>query len=282
MLAEGRLAGAEQSSRSYLKVNHESAEAHFLLGYVLFREQKANESLAEFTEGAKYKRPHANELKIVASDYVLLSDFPDADKWFSQAVSESPDDANTWYLLGRTKYNENIFPQAITSFERALALHPKDVQAESNLGLCWKELSNPEKARKAFQTAIDWQGEAPVDAQPFLNLGAMLIEESQPDKAIPYLVEAAALSPENPKVHETLSDAYNAQQNLAKAQSEMERAVALAPDASGLHFKLARIYRKEGLSEQAKKEFALCQKLNSAHSSSETPNFSPPHSAEPQ
>ena len=282
MLAEGRLVGAEQSSRSYLKANPESAEAHFLLGYVLFREQKANESLAEFTEGAKYRRPHANELKIVASDYVLLSDFPDADKWFSQAVSESPDDADTWYLLGRTKYNENIFPQAVTSFERALALHPKYVEAESNLGLCWKELSSPEKARQAFQTAIDWQGEAPVDAQPFLNLGAMLTEENQPDKAIPYLVKAAALSPENPKVHEALSDAYDAQQNLAKAQSELERAVALAPETSGLHFKLARIYRKEGLSEQARQEFALCQKLNSTHSSSKTPNFSRPDSAEPQ
>jgi len=282
MLAEGKLAGADQSLRSYLKANPESAEAHFLLGYVFFREQKANESLAEFTEGAKYKRPHATELKIVASDYVLLSDFPDADKWFSQAVSESPDDADTWYLLGRTKYNENIFPQAVSSFERALTLRPKYVQAENNLGLCWKELSSPEKARQAFQTAIDWQGDKPTDAQPFLNLGTMLVDESQPDKATPYLVTAAALSSENPKVHETLSDAYEAQQNLAKAQSEMERAVALAPEASGLHFKLARIYRKEGLSEQAQKEFALCQKLNSAHSSNKTPNFSLPNSTDPQ
>src|ERR1700757_2238290 len=104
----------------------------------------------------------------------MLSDFSDADKWFSQVVSETPDDADAWYLLGRTKYNENEFAAAISAFERALGLRPRYVEAESNIGLAWKELNAPDKARAAYQTAIDWQGDAPVDAQPFLNLGTLL------------------------------------------------------------------------------------------------------------
>jgi tetratricopeptide (TPR) repeat protein len=272
LLAEGKLASSEAALHTYLKDHPTSTEAHFLLGYVLFREQKPVDSLAEFTAGSRTRRPRADELKAVASDYVLLHDFADADKWFTEVIVEKPDDADAWYLLGRTKYNENSFTEAVTSFERCLALRPKNVEAENNLGLAWQGLNSPEKAKAAYQTAIEWQGAAPIDPQPFLNLGAMLAEESDFDHAIPLLLKAAALSPDNPKVHEELGHVYEAQQNLPQAQAELERAVALAPDTSALHFKLGQIYRREGMHDRAQQEFDLCEKLNSTHSSTSTPN----------
>ena len=272
MVDSGKLAESETALRSFLGGHPTDPEAHFLLGYVLFREQKARDSLAEFTAGAKSRRPNAEELKIVASDYVLLDDFADADKWFSVVVAEVPNDANAHYLLGRTKFNENDFPAAIASFERALAIRPKNVEAENNIGLAWRELNDLEKARAAFQTAIDWQGDTPVDAQPFLNLGTLLVDQNKLDAAIPYLAKAAALAPNNPAVHEELSHVYAAQQNLPKAQAELERAISLAPNISSLHFKLGQIYRKEGLKERAQEEFAICAKLSGAHSSDKTPN----------
>lgn len=282
LLADGKLAGSESALRSYLKDKPNSAEAHFLLGYVLFREQKAADSLAEFTAGARTRRPRAAELKAVASDYVLLGDFADAEKWFTEVVIERPDDADAWYLLGRTRYNENAFTAAVTSFERSLTLKPKNVEAENNLGLALQGLNELDKAKEAFQTAIDWQGATPTDPQPFLNLGTMLAEESDFDHAMPLLLKAATLSPDNPKVDEELGHVYEAQQNLPKAQSELEKAVALAPDTSSLHFKLGQIYRREGMTERAQQEFALCEKLNSTHSSTNTPNRLKPPQRAPQ
>jgi len=276
LLADGKLADAEAALHSYLNVAPSSAEAHFLLGYVLFRDHKAKESLAEFTAGAKFQRPTAADLKIVASDYVMLGDYADADKWFSEVVTESPNDADAWYLLGRTKYNENEFVEAVSSFERALTLHPKYVEAENNLGLSWRELNDFNKAQVAFETAIDWQGASPTDAQPFLNLGTLLADRKDLDKAMPYLAKADALSPGNPKIHEELSDVYAAQKNLPKAQGELEQAIALAPNTSALHFKLGRILREEGLRDRALQEFDICTKLSSSHSSSETPNLLTP------
>jgi len=272
MAESGNAAEAESTLHNLLAAHPSDADAHFLLGYVLFREQKARESLAEFTAGAKFRRPTADEFEIIASDYVLLGDFTDADKWFAEAVAESPNDAVANYLLGRTRFNENDFPAAISSFERALILRPRYVEAENNMGLAWRELNDSQKAKTAFQTAIDWQGNTPVDAQPFLNLGTLLADENSYDTAIPYLERAAALSPDNPTVHEELSHVYAGQQNLPKAQSELERAVALAPNISSLHFKLGQIYRKEGLKDRAQQEFAICEKLSGAHSSDKTPN----------
>ncbi len=272
LLADGKNAEAESVLHRYLAENPNAAEAHFLLGYVLFREQKPAESLAEFTAGASTRRPKADELKAVASDYVLLQDYSDADKWFTAVTVESPDDADAWYLLGRTKYSENEFGTAISNFERALTLHPKYIEAENNLGLSWKELNDPEKAKAAFEAAIEWQNPVPSDSQPFLNLGTLLADEGDFAKAVSYLAKAASLSPNNPRIHEELGQVYESLKNLPQAQLELETAVALAPDISGLHFKLGQVYRHEGLRDRAQHEFELCEKLNSAHSSVATPN----------
>ena len=118
------------------------ADAHFLLGYVLFREKKARNHCLNTRLVRNSVGRGAEELKIVASDYVLLNDFVDADKWFTEVVTEAPNDANAHYLLGRTKFNENDYRGAIASFERALALRPKNVEAENNIGLAWRELND--------------------------------------------------------------------------------------------------------------------------------------------
>jgi Flp pilus assembly protein TadD len=276
MLAAGKVSEAEAVLRSYLKSDPSSAEAHYLLGDALFREQKARESLAEFTAGARFKHPGASELRTVASDYVLLGDFADADKWFSEVTVESPNDAEAWYLLGRTKYNENRFAEAIAIFEHVLALRPKDVQAEDNLGLSQQGLGHTEQAKAAFQTAIDWQSEKAADPQPYLNLGILLTDQGDLPGAIQQLSKAAALAPGNPKVHEELGRALQAKGDMEGAQSQLETAVKLAPNAAALHFKLGQIYHHRSLNDRAQEEFAICAKLNGGHSSTEVPNpFSP-------
>jgi tetratricopeptide (TPR) repeat protein len=272
LIATNKIAESEAVLQSYLRSSPSSAEAHFLLGYAYFHDRKPKESLAEFTAGAKFKRPPASDLKIVASDYVMLEDYEDADKWFSEVVSETPYDSNVWYLLGRTKYNENKVAAAVPMFEHALSLHPSYVEAENNLGLCWKELNKSDAAQKAFQTAIEWEGDSPTDAQPFLNLGTLLADLSDFDAALPYIIRALQLAPDNPKIREELGDVYGAQRNFPKAQSQFERAIDLAPDVSALHFKLGQILRKEGQRDRAQKEFEICARLNGTQSSKKTPN----------
>src|SRR3569833_3326387 len=69
------LPAAEAEARRVVAANPESADAHFLLGYILFRQQTARESLAEYTAGAKYRKPSAADLRVVGADYVLLADY---------------------------------------------------------------------------------------------------------------------------------------------------------------------------------------------------------------
>jgi tetratricopeptide (TPR) repeat protein len=269
----GSFSDAEAMVRKYLSQQDASADGHYLLGFILSHEKKAKESLAEYTRAAQLRTPTANDLKMVAVDYVMLGDLLDADRWLTKALSWNPSDADGWYYLGRTKYNENRFAEAIDSFQQCLKLDPHNVKAEDNIGLSHEGLSQTEQATQAFQTAIAWQsGATGKDAQPYLNLGMLLAEQDNPEAGLPYLQEAVALAPRNAKAHEQLGRAYLKLKRWQDSHDELEKAVQLAPNSSSLHYELGISYRDQGLKDQAQKEFDRCTELNATHSSVDTPN----------
>jgi tetratricopeptide (TPR) repeat protein len=272
LLAHGLTKDAETAINIYLQTNPNSADGHYLRAEIFFREQRAKESLAEFTTGAKGRNPTAREFGIIASDYVLLGDYVDADRWFTRATAHDPAEASYWYLLGRTRYKEGEYADAVSAFERALSLHPRYVEAENNRGLALSVLQEKDLAAQAFQQAIDWQGSSGTDSQPYFNLGSLLLEQNELTKAVALLKKAVTLSPSNPRMHEELGKAYVQQGDLSLAEREMETAVALSPETSSLHFRLGQIYKKQSKDDLAKNEFAICAKLAGTHSSKETPN----------
>lgn len=300
-LHEGKLGEAESATRDYLRARADSADAHFLLGFILFREvqtkwleagkgqsenllysggdasgavaqfrdAKAKESLAEFTAGAKYHVPSAFDLKIVALDYILLKDHMDADHWLTRSLQADPRDAQAWYYLGRTKYSSGQFREAIEAFEQCLKLEPRNIAAENNVGLSYEALDRPGEAIQAFENAIAWQAESPAkDPEPFIELAHLYLNENQPEKAVPYLSQSIAIHPNVSKAHEELAKAYSLLDRLAEAQAELEKAVELSPQAPNLHCLLASVYRKRGLADKAKTEYDRCAALTGTHSTS--------------
>ena len=298
-LQQGKLSQAESVTKSYLQVHADSADAHFLLGFILFREvqakwleqgkndeealrynsgdlsgslvnyrdAKVKESLAEYTAGAKYHVPSAFDLKIVALDYILLKDYVDADHWLTRSLQWDPTDAQAWYYLGRTKYSESQFLQAIEAFAQCLKLKPRNVQAENNVGLSYEALGQRDEAIQAFQNAIAWQGDTEAkDPEPFIELAHLYLNQNQPEKAVPCLSQSIAFFPRVSKAHETLGKAYSLLHRLPEAQVELEKAVALEPAMASLHCMLGQVYRQEGMLSQAKGAFDRCAALQQTQS----------------
>ena len=263
------LSEAEAQTRSFIAREPSASEGHFLLGMILFRQGRAAESLAEYTEGAKHHDPEAKDLKIVALDYVLLNDYQDAERWLAKSIVWDPSDAEAWYYLGRTKYQENRFEEAIAAFEKCLRLENRNVKAQSNLGLSLAGLGRTAQAEAAYREAIAWQADWKVKvAEPYIDLGELLLDQNQTEDAILALTEAQAVAPEEPRVPELLGRALSRQNRFPEARIQLEKAVKLTPASAADHYLLGQVYRKLGMPEKAKSELDVAATLSNSHSNS--------------
>jgi len=268
LLLQKRYADAVALLQKIMPDHEQQPEAHVMLAYALFREDKPAESLNEYTRAAQLRTPSAEDLKWVAQDYVLLNDYKDAAKWMSISLSMDQSDEEAWYGMGRIEYTQNNFKQAKACFEQALKLRPQDVNAENNLGLTYEALYRFDDAVAAYRNAIEWQQDSThPSAQPYLNLATILLNKNEVDQAFPLLQRAAAIAPDNPAVLTQLARANFKQGRFADAEKELKRALIEKPGDAALHFQLGRVLQKEGRQEEAKAEFAKTAVLDGTHSS---------------
>ena len=269
---------AEQRCREILLASPSSADARYLLGYTLYREGKAADSLHAYTAAAALRKPQATDLMAVGADYVILFDYSDADAWFTKVTDWSPQDVLGWYYRGRAEYKLEKFANALTAFQKALALDPQNPRIVDNLGLTFEMLGDTAKAKAAFLSAIQMETSKPTGySLPFLNLGTLLLDNNDLDGGMPLIERAVAMSPANPKAHEALARAYQQKGNYTAAEEQLHAALVEAPDAPSLHFLLGRVYEKQGLRKKAEEEFQRTAALNAQQVSSEVPDrVSPP------
>jgi Flp pilus assembly protein TadD len=259
--------GAEPLLNQYSAARPQSPEALYLLAYVLQRENKPRESLAIYTRAAALVPPRPNDLKLVALDYVLLNDYPDAIIWLKRSLSGDPANAEAWYFLGRAYMQRGDFVEAEKDFRQSLAIVPHDPKALDNLGLSMAAQNRNEDAESAYKDAIAVQsaGHNPSE-QPYLNLGTLLNDENHSTDALPLLVHATEIAPRSVRCQEELSRAYLAVGNLPEAILAMQRAVALDNSNPSLHFRLGQLYRKAGMTQKASAEIQLSSRLYGTHS----------------
>jgi Flp pilus assembly protein TadD len=267
LVHDGKFAQADAMLRPLIVAEPKAAEPRYLLAYALLREDRPAESLTEYTSAAALRPPTAEELRSVALDYVLLKSLPDADRWMSRALAMDANDAETWYAMGRLRYTQGRYGDALTCFEKTLALNPRSVKGENNLGLAYEALNRNDDAVRAYRIAIAWQKDDPAPSeQPLLNLAILLQHRNQLPEAQQLLEQAATIAPKDPRIHENLGQVYLHTDRAADAVKEFADAVGLAPQNPRYHYLLGQAYRRTGEEGQAKQEFARSAALNGAHS----------------
>jgi len=255
-------AGAESALRSYLQSHSNSADALYMLGFALNRENRPAASLSAYTQAAAITKPTSDDLKIVGLDYALLDDYADAMQWLEQAVSLDSKNKDAWYYLGRAYYTKARLSDARKAFQRVLDLDPVNAKAENNLGLILETEGKPDAAIKAYRDAIAWQERgSQLSEQPYVNLGNLLAEKGRIQEAIAPLEKAVALAPHNAYCRMTLGVCYRKLGEMKKAQRELERATELEPENPTAHYQLGRVYKDMNQLDLAKKEFGRTAEL---------------------
>jgi tetratricopeptide (TPR) repeat protein len=255
---------AEQQLRKYTEANPRSADAWYLLGFVLNRENKPKDSLAVYSKAAALSPPTGDDLKMVALNYELLNDNADAIHWLEVAVQKDSTNKEAWYFLGRAYYTASRLPAARKAFDRVLELDPQDSRAENNLGLIYESAGKTDEALAAYRNAIAWQKEnAPSKDQPYLNLGSLLITLERSEEAVAPLQQSVALAPQDGQCHLRLGTAFLHLNRLEEAERELREAVRLAPNDAAAHYQLARCYKQQKKLDAAKAEFDRVDEIQS-------------------
>ncbi len=260
--------GAEFALKEYVATHPRSEDALYLLSYVYFREDRPTESLDAATRAAKIRNPGADDLKIVALDYGLLGDYTDSARYLEQAVALDPHNKEALYHLGRVRYIQNKFDDAVAAFRRVLAIDPENVKAADNLGLSLEGKGDTAGAIAAYRNAIRLQ-HATLSKEsyerPYLNLGRVLLGQGHASEARQALMQATQIAPKSAEAHLQLGKAELDMESLDLARQDLELAVALDEENIAAHYTLARLYHRTGQREREARELRRTEELNQKH-----------------
>jgi tetratricopeptide (TPR) repeat protein len=255
---------AEKDLDRFTATHAPLADAYYLLGYVLQRLNRPQDSLATYTKAARIAPPTGDDLKIVALDYELLNDNPAAIQWLERAVEMEPGNKEAWYFLGRAYYTSSRLPDAQKAFLRVLQMDPQDAKAENNMGLIYESSGKTEEALTAYRNSIQWQREkAHPSEQPYLNLGNLLLTLERTEEAVGPLQKSVELGGGNAQCHLRLGTAYLHLGHLAEAEKEFQEAVRLDPNDAVAHYQLGRYYKQVKNLDAAKAEFDRVAEIQS-------------------
>ena len=231
----GKMAEAEAEARRALRINAGAVEAHTLLGVILAARGDSNDEAAES---------------------------------LAQSVALNPNSFDARFYLGRVQYALKDYAGAVANLRAAAQLNPRHQEARFFLGTALESAGESEAALQQYQELVKLDERSAVGQ---LGLGALLVKQGKTEEAVAALRRAVALDPNNFEAHWALGRALARGENFPEAIESLRKAVALAPRRSDAHYQLGLALRRAGRAEEAAREFAIVEKLNTEFRTSTKP-----------
>lgn len=231
----GRTDDAEREVRRVLRINAGVAEAHTMLGVILA------------ARGNTYA---------------------EAGEALSQAVALNPNNFDAHFYFGRVLYATKDFEGAVKELRAAVELNPRHAEARFFLGTALESAGNSPAAMTEYEQLVSLEPDSSIGQ---VGLGALLLKQGKTGEAIDALKRASALDAKNFEAQWALGRAYVLAERFPDAVETLQQAVALAPYRADAHYQLGLALRRLGRTEEAAREFALVNKLNTEFRTGATP-----------
>ncbi|MFH1313338.1 MAG: tetratricopeptide repeat protein [Candidatus Eisenbacteria bacterium] len=141
-----------------------------------------------------------------------------------QLAVNFPDDANVYYELGNTFYEQALPNDARRNYEKALGLDPEMNPARVNLAMLLAESDEVDSAKVLLREALEIN---PNDAKAYTNLGVVYYTEMNVDAAVKQFTKALEIEPDNLEAHYNLGLAFAESGLLVEAITEWRLIVEL-------------------------------------------------------
>ncbi len=207
----------------------------------LYGEAKAAQSAGDITTAiAKYEElievapdlgPAYNNLGML---YLKQREYPQAADVLKKGLKIAPGMSSASALLGMAFYQMGRYADARAPLEAALRANPADNNAELLLARDLIALKQPEAAAARLRQLTARQ---PTNQQAWYLLGNVYMQLSEQA-----LAKMNAIDPNSAMVHEISGEMMEDMKNYDGALVEYKKAVLMAPQEPGNHYKLGNIY----------------------------------------
>ena len=224
-----------------------SVDVLYIAGFLKFRMGDFGESIRLLGQAFRLDNYDWRVHQVFALNYIAMDIRPGALAELETAVKLNPANAELYYQLARLLYVEMRIPESIAASETALALFPEYTEVFSNLGLCYEVTAQIEKAQGNYERAIALTGKhGSRDEWPYINYGAFLAKQGEPERALPLLKEALARNPKSVKALYYMGRALGKLGHGEEAKPFLEEAIRLDPADSGAYYELGMLLARAG------------------------------------
>jgi predicted O-linked N-acetylglucosamine transferase (SPINDLY family) len=209
------------------------AEAYFMRGFALQRQQRLHEALDSYQSALRldpaFAEAHNNRGGVLHS----LNRLSEAIESFERALLIRPDYAEACYNRALALQALDRWQDALEGYERTLQIKPDYAEAFYNRGLALRQLGRLRESLEAFARALVIR---PDFAKAANNQGNILSELDQPEEALKSYERALAIHPGHAEAHNNRGKVLQRLQRLNEALDSVERALQLKPDYAEAHY----------------------------------------------
>jgi tetratricopeptide (TPR) repeat protein len=165
---------------------------HYNLGLALRQKGYLKEAIAEYQQALEAGEDARLSLQALAEVHLLQRDLPAALALYDRLVAEYPDSPKLWNERGVCLHQAGRRTEAVSSYERAIAIDDKYQLAWNNLGVGRAGETGGEAAMAAFRQALDT---LPPLLAARLNLALLLLQRHQLRQSLEEYQRALAEQP---------------------------------------------------------------------------------------
>jgi tetratricopeptide (TPR) repeat protein len=154
-----------------------------LVGYAFLRLNNGDSAYIYYQKAYELNRNEAKPDPKLLEGFALMAfnseKYSKADSLYSQILDLDPNNAEAWLRRGEIADHDTVYDQAVTYYNKSLAIKQDQCDVWFNLGVIYfQHMNKNEEAEQAFTRASDL---CPTDTNALVNLSVVLIEESKTD-----------------------------------------------------------------------------------------------------
>jgi len=232
--------------------------AHYSRGVALIRQGRLNEAAAELGQAAT---DDTNSSTWVCRGLIAqCQGHPDqAVTEFQRALAINPRNSEAHENLGTSLCLEGRYDEGIKQFQEAVSIDPDDASAYTNLGLALEQKGQDKSAIEQLRTALAID---PTSVQAHYELGNVLARKGQANLAAEQFLDVLQIKPDHAEARINLGVVYLHQGDFDRAIHQFEQALQLHPDSAEIHNDVGIVLAQKGEMAQAIAQFREALRLN--------------------